>query len=83
MHHKVIYTKTLSNADDVIAESFEYADKKDAIALFKERVNKLVNEILDNEFLNAKISIHKHVALIKIENTHHCISVVDDWNNKE
>lgn len=81
--HKVIYTKTLDNADDAVAESWEYTDKNDAIALFKERVNKLLQEILSNEFYNAKINIHGHTALIRIESTHYCISVVDDMNHKE
>ena len=78
--YKVVYTKTLDNADDIVAESWEYEDKDLAIALFNERMNKLLAEILDNGFFNAKISIHGHRALVQIESTHYCIAVVDDLN---
>lgn len=77
---KVVYTKSLENADDIIAESWEYENKKFAVQLFNERVKKLINEILSNEFCNSKISIHKYRALITIESTHHCIAIVDDMN---
>lgn len=78
--YKVVYTKTLDNANDIVAESWEYEDKDLAIALFNERMNKLLAEILDNGFFNAKISICCHRALVKIESTHYCIAVVDDLN---
>jgi len=77
---KVIYTKTLDNADDIVAESWEYENLNLAIKLFNERVNKLVAEVLKNEFLKTKISIHRHKALIHIEDCHYCIAVVDDLN---
>ena len=78
--YKVVYTKTLDNVDNMVAESWEFEDRDTAILLFNGRVNKLINEILDNEFLKARISINKYKALIKIEDTHHCIAVVDDLN---
>lgn len=78
--YKVIYTKSLDYADDVVAESWEYENYDLALNLFSERVNRIVKEILDNEFLKAKISIHKHKAIAKIEDTHHCIAIVDDMN---
>lgn len=77
---KVIYTKTLDNADDVVAESWEYDNLDLAITLFNERVKKLLDEILGNEFIKSKISIHKHKAIIKMESTHYCLAVVDDLN---
>lgn len=78
--YKVIYTKSLDHADDVVAESWEYENYDLAVNLFNERVNRIVKEILDNEFLKAKISIHKHKAIVKVEDTHHCIAIVDDMN---
>ena len=77
---KVICTKTLENADEVVAESWEYETKDLAINLFNERVNRLMQEILNNEYFNAKISIHRHKALIRIESTHYCIAIVDSLN---
>jgi len=77
---KVIYTKTLDNADDIVAESWEYDNLDLAITLFNERVKKLLDEILGNEFIKSKISVHKHKAIIKMESTHYCLAVVDDLN---
>ena len=74
----VIYTESLDNADDIISKSFDYEDEKDAIALFNEKVQKLMNEILGNEYLKSKISIHRHKALIKMENRHYVIAIVKD-----
>lgn len=76
--YQVIYTKTLDNADDMVAESWEYDNVYDAIKLFDERVNALVAEMLNNEQLNCKMSIHKHKALIKIEGTSYCIALTSD-----
>ena len=78
MHYHVIYTKTCDNVDEIIAQTYDYANKDDAIALFNERVNKLMAEVLENKWLNAKFSIYKNKALVKIENTHYCIAVVSD-----
>lgn len=74
--YKVIYTKTRDNADDVIAESTNFEDEKPAIELFNNYVNSLVNEMLYNELLVCKMSIHNHKASIKIEGTHYCIAIV-------
>ncbi|MBP5784755.1 MAG: hypothetical protein J6W16_04135 [Methanobrevibacter sp.] len=78
--YKVIYTKSLDNASDVIAESWEYTDKNDAIKLFNDKVNQFVKEILKNQFLKFNCSIVGYKAMIKIESTHHCIAIVDDMN---
>ena len=71
----VIYTESLDNADDIISKSFDY---EDAIALFNENVQRLMSEILGNEYLKSKISIHRHKALIKMENRHYVITIVKD-----
>lgn len=76
--YKVIYTKTRDYADDVIAESTSFEDEKPAFELFNNYVNSLVNEMLYNELLNCKMSIHAHKAVIKIEGTHYCIAIVKD-----
>ena len=78
--YNVVYTKSLEYADDIETRVWEYETLDLAINLFNEQVNKLVAEILENEFLQAKISIHRHKALIRIEGTHYCISIVDDMN---
>lgn len=78
---KVVYTKSLDNVDDVVAESWECENLDLAIQLFNERVNKLVAEVLENAFLKAKISIYQHKALIRIEDIHYCIAIVDDMNH--
>ena len=78
MHYHVIYTKTRDNADEVIAQTYEFVNKDDAIALFKERINKLMAEVLENKWLESKFSIFKHKALIKIEGTHYCVALVSD-----
>ena len=78
--YNVVYAKSLEYADDIETRVWEYETLDLAINLFNEQVNKLVAEILENEFLQAKISIHRHKALVRIEGTHYCISIVDDRN---
>ena len=78
--YKVVYTESLDNADEIVAESWEYADLQTAIELFNKRVNTLVQEVLDNAFLRTKISIYNHKAFVKIEDKHYCIAVVDDMH---
>lgn len=75
--YKVVYTKSLENADDIETRLWEYENLDLAINLFNEQVHKLVAEVLENEFLQAKISIHRHKALVCIESTHYCIAIVD------
>ncbi len=76
----VVYTKSLEHADDIETKVWEYENLDLAIELFNEQVNKLVAEVLENEFLHANISIHRHKALIRIEGTHYCIAIVDGMN---
>ena len=42
--YKMIYTRTLDHADDIVAESWEYEKKEDAVALFYERLAKVWKE---------------------------------------
>ena len=78
--YNVVYTKSLEHADDIETRVWEYENLDLAIELFNEQVNKLVTEVLENEFLHANISIYRHKALIRIEGTHYCIAIVDDMN---
>lgn len=78
--YNVVYTKSLEHADDIETRVWEYENLDLAINLFNDKVNKLVAEVLENEFLHANISIHRHKALIRIEGTHYCIAIVDDMN---
>ena len=78
--YNVVYTKFLENADDIETKVWEYENLNLAIELFNEQVNKLVAEVLENKFLHANISIHRHKALIRIESTHYCIAIVDGIN---
>lgn len=74
----VIFTKSLDHVDEIISKTWEYKDKNDAIALFNEQVKVLMNEAIENEYLKCKISMHRHKALIKLEDTHYVIAVVED-----
>ena len=78
--YNVVYTKSLEHADDIETRVWEYENLDLAIKLFNDKVNKLVAEVLENEFLHANISIYRHKALIRIEGTHYCIAIVDDMN---
>ena len=78
--YNVVYTKSLEHADDIETRVWEYETLDLAIKLFNDQVNKLVAEVLENEFLHANSSIHRHKALIRIEGTHYCIAIVDDMN---
>lgn len=76
--YTVVYTKSLDHANDMVAKSYEYANKNDAINLFNERVSALLDKVLNNEFLNCNFSISNHKAMIKIVDEHYCIAVVSD-----
>ena len=71
--HKVIYTKSLDNADEVEASAEEFEDINQARAAFDQIVKKLMYNALDNEYLKCKMSIHNHKALVQIEGQHHCV----------
>jgi len=79
--YKVIHTKSLENADEMTAESWEYDDKAYAIGRFSSLINQVLCEVLENSILNCKASIHCNKAVIKIEGVHHCIAVVDEKNS--
>ena len=76
--YTVIYTKSLENASDLVAQLWEYENHNDALALFKEKVNELVKSALDNEFIDFRVSMQHNKAIIRFESTHHCIAVVKD-----
>ena len=76
--HKVIYTKSLDNASDLIAKSGSYDNITDAQALFKAKVNEIVQSALDNEFFNFKMSMTRYKAVIHIESVHHCIAIEEE-----
>ena len=73
-----IYTKTLDNADGVVAKSLNFENEDDAIECFNDKVKALVEEALSNEFLQFKMSMHKRKALVQIEGVHHCIAIVEN-----
>lgn len=75
--YKVVYTKTLDDADEIVAQVFEHEKLQDAINSFNENVKHIVKLAFDNEYFNCKMSMHKHKALIKIENTHYCLAIVE------
>ena len=76
--YTVIYTKSLDHANDMIAKSYEYANKNDAVNLFNERVLALLDKVLMNDALDCNMSLSKHKALIKIVDVHYCIAIVSD-----
>ena len=79
--YKGVYTKTRDHADEVVAESYEFSKIEDAARMFNERISQLFSKALDNHLLHTSISLHGRRALIKIEDAHHCLAVVDDLNN--
>ena len=83
MHYKVIYTECLDDNEGILkAESWEYVDKADAIALFNERFNKMTSSMLnDYSLCKCKMVKEGYRAFIKIQGVHCCLAVVDDMNN--
>ena len=75
---QVVCTRTLDNADDVEAKVFDYEKKTDAIACFNEKVKAKIDEAVNNEYLQVKMSMHKHKALIQFEGAHYLIAIVKD-----
>ena len=76
--YQVVCTKTCDHADDAKVKVFSYSEKNAAIACFNENVNKLLAKCTGNEFLQMKMSMHQHKALIQIEGTHYLIAIVED-----
>lgn len=72
----LIYTKTLSDADDIVAVSMSYDSKDEALAAFNDMLKCLIAKGQENELLNIKVSMHKNKVLVKIEGEHHCLAIV-------
>lgn len=70
---KVHYLKTLDDADSIVADTHECKTLDEAIGIFNKYVQELVNEMLSNNILNCKMSIHNYRALAKVEGTQYCI----------
>lgn len=73
-----IYTKTLDNADGIVVKALDFENEDDAVDCFNDKVKALVEEAFNNKFLQFKMSMHEHKALIQIEGVHHCIAIVKD-----
>ena len=74
--HTVIYTSSLDNANDVEAKYHTYASLQLAEEKFNEYVNSLIKQMLDNKYLNCKMSIYKNKAVISIEDRRHVVAIV-------
>ena len=74
--YTVVYTRSLDTADELVVKSWEFEHEADAVSLFNEKLERLMRKILNNKYLNCKISIHKNRALFKIEGTHYVVAVI-------
>lgn len=78
---RYVYTKSLDKADDVRAECRPGLTKEEAKECFDNKVMELMAAVLDNEYLNCTINIHKMKAIITIEGTRHVVAAIE--NTKE
>ena len=82
----VIYTMSLDRADEVVAKTWSFENKENAVVQFNEKLLDVINEAIGNEYLQCKVSMHKHKAVIHLMDTHYVIAVVEDggiFKNKE
>lgn len=77
----VIYTASCDSADEMIAQTWQFKEKNDAINCFNKTLQNHIDEIKNNSLLNARLSIHHYRTFVQIEGTHYCIAIVDDMNN--
>lgn len=69
---------SLDHADEVVAKTWSFQNKEDAVVLFNEKLLDVMNEAIGNEYLKCKVSMHKHKAIIHLMDTHYVIAIVED-----
>ncbi|MGN0130703.1 MAG: hypothetical protein ACI4CE_07445 [Methanomethylophilus alvi] len=52
--------------------------KADAEGCFRDTVKTLSDEIVNNEFLDGKVYIHKFKAHVRIEDEHHVVAITTE-----
>lgn len=77
-----IYTKCLEKADDVQVEVRNNLSVAEANRLFYAKVHELIEEGLDNEFLQVKADIHNNRAVIQLESVRHIVVIKQEEASK-
>ena len=70
-----IHTKCLEKADDVQVEVKSNLPVAEANRLFYAKVHELIEEGLDNEYLQVKADIHSNKAVVLIESVRHIVVI--------
>jgi len=78
---RFVYTRCLDKADEIQTECQCGLTKEEAKRCFDEKVREILALILDNEYLNCTVNIHRMRAVIKVEGTHIVVAAIE--NTKE
>jgi hypothetical protein len=78
---RYVYTKSLDKADDVRTECRPGLTKEEAKQCFDDKVMELMALVLDNEFLECTVNLHRMRAVITIEGERHVVAAME--NTKE
>lgn len=78
---KFIYTRSLDKADEIQAACRCDLTKEEAKRCFDEKVREILALILDNEYMNCTVNIHRMRAVIKVEGTRIVVAAIE--NTKE
>ena len=71
----VVYTKAITNVSDAGLKVYNYDCRENAIATFQDLVRRIVNEVLNNEYLKGNFNIHDYKAVICVESVKYCIFI--------
>lgn len=74
--YQVVCTCACDNADDAVVKVLDYTDKDTAVACFNEKLKELIGKAAANEYLQLKMSMHHHKALVQIEGTQYLVALI-------
>lgn len=78
---RFVYTKCLDKADEIETACRPGLTKEEAKECFDNKVMELMAMVLDNEYLNCTVNIHKMKAIFTIEGTRYVVAAME--NTKE
>lgn len=76
--YRFVYTRCLEKADDVQTACYTGLTREEAKRCFDDKMREVLAQVLDNEYLNCTMNIHKMKAVIKEEGVRHVVAVIEE-----